>query len=213
MDDSTSQPTQQVAPPPVPPPSSPVADVNQIDDMIAQLQAAKDAMHIAQPTQGGQVTQTPPPMVGTKVKENIVTSAPVAQVYEQQSHDPVVADKIAKEEGDEYWENYAREIELEKEILEMGGIEKVESGEVKLPENLAKEMGVAPVVNVNTPIAQTTDVFKVAGISLTDDQVGAGTAKPVSTGFRWLVEWFIYQLRKAHYIVKKVHGKITRQKQ
>lgn len=122
------------------------------------------------------------------------------------------ADKIAKEEGDEYWESYAREIEIEKEIAQLGGIEKVSSGEVKLPEEVAKEMGIKPVVSIQTPIAEVTD-FTIKGISLSDDQLTAGLKKPTSSGFRWLVEWFVYQLLKAHFLVKKVKGKIWKQRQ
>ncbi len=115
------------------------------------------------------------------------------------------------EEKDEYWENYAREIELEKKIEAMGGIEEVESGEVKIPADVAKEMGIQPTVNIQTPIASVTDFF-VRGISLSDDQLMAGLTKPTSSGFRWLVEWFIYQLLKAHFHIKKLHGKIFRKK-
>lgn len=117
-----------------------------------------------------------------------------------------------KETGDEYWENYAREIELEKKILEIGGVEKVENGEVSVPENLAKEMGIKPTVEIQTPIAQTTNAFSIRGTSLTDDQLTAGITKPTSSGFRWLVEWFIYQLLKAHFHVKRIKGQIVRQK-
>lgn len=118
-------------------------------------------------------------------------------------------DKI--EEKEDYWENYAREIELEKKIEAMGGIEKVESGEVKIPEDVAKEMGIKPTVNIQTPIASVTD-FSIRNISLSDDQLTAGLTKPTSSGFRWLVEWFIYQLLKAHFHIKKIKGKIFRQK-
>lgn len=121
------------------------------------------------------------------------------------------ADQIAKSEGDEYWENYAREIELEKKILEMGGVEKIESGEVPISENLAKEMGVKPTVTAETPMAKVSG-FSVSDVSLTDDQLTTGLAKPASSGFRWLVEWFIYQLLKAHYLVRRIKGRILRQK-
>lgn len=126
--------------------------------------------------------------------------------------------QIAKEEGsprgeagDDYWENYAREIEIEKEIAEMGGVEKVASGEVKIPEDVAKEMGVRPTVEIQTPIAKISD-FSIGGTSLSDDQLSSGLTKPTSSGLRWLVEWFIYQLLKAHYFVKKVKGKVIRAK-
>lgn len=121
------------------------------------------------------------------------------------------ADKIAKEEGDAYWERYAREIEIEKELEALGGIEKVESGEVKVPKDIAAEMGIKPAVTIETPISKATD-FTVRGVSLTDDQLSAGLTKPISSGLRWLVEWFIYQLLKAHFFVKKIHGKIFRRK-
>lgn len=153
-----------------------------------------DDLQIKQVKQDDQVPQVAP--VGGK-KE--------ADVWGQ-------SDKIAKEEGDEYWENYAREIELEKEIMELGGIEKVETGEVKVPENIAQEMGIKSTVNIQTPIASATN-FSIRGVALSDDQITTGLTKPMSSGLRWLVEWFIYQLLKAHFLIKKVHGKIFRQKE
>ncbi len=166
---------------------------------------------------GGQTSQTP------SNSPLVPTSATPPKLKEQgsfagaQGKPPDVlaginvaeADKVAKEEGDEYWENYAREIELEKEIMEMGGVEKVESGEVKVPEDVAKEMGIKPTVNIQTPIAGATN-FSIRGVALSDDQLMVGLSKPTSTGWRWLVEWFIYQLRKAHYQIKKVGGKLLR---
>ncbi len=125
--------------------------------------------------------------------------------------DVAESDRVAKEEGDEYWENYAREIELEKEILEMGGVEKIESGEVKVPEKVAREMGVKSITNIQTPIGSVTD-FSIHGVSLSDDQLSAGIVKPTSSGLRWLVEWFIYQLLKAHFHIKRIKGKIFREK-
>lgn len=116
-----------------------------------------------------------------------------------------------REAKDEYWEKYAREIELEKKIEAMGGIEKVESGEVKLPADVAKEMGIKPTVTIDTPMSTATG-FSIRGMSLSDDQLTAGLTKPTSSGFRWLVEWFIYQLLKAHFFIKKIKGKVLRGK-
>lgn len=163
---------------------------------------------IVQPS--GAVNTTP--SAAPKLKEQ----APLAVDSGQRVADSKIganyaeADKVAKKEGDEYWESYAREIELEKQILEMGGVEKVESGEVKVPADVAKEMGIAPVVEVHTPMAQATG-FSVGGTSLDDNQLSAGVAKPASSGLKWLVEWFIYQLLKAHYHVKRIKGKIVRE--
>lgn len=116
------------------------------------------------------------------------------------------------ENGADYWEHYAREIELEKEVAEMGGVEKIESGEVKVPEPMAKEMGIKPTVTADTPIANVVPGFTIRGVALSDDQLGIGLSKPTSSGFRWLVEWFIYQLLKAHFFVKKIQGKVFREK-
>lgn len=177
--------------------------------------SSKTQTNVGQPTVD---LQSISPMPATNTSPTPLPSAPklkeqgpmtVSENTKPVEPDWGAADKVAKEEGDEYWENYAREIELEKEILEMGGVEKVESGEVTVPEELAKEMGVRPTVGPQTPIDGVTD-FSIRGVFLSDDQLTAGVAKPTSTGWRWLVEWFIYHLRKAHYFIKKVNGKIFR---
>lgn len=115
------------------------------------------------------------------------------------------------EEKDEYWENYSREIELEKEILEMGGMEKIESGEVAVPAEVAKEMGIKPISNEQSPMGNITG-FSIGGVAYDDNQLSAGLTKPTSSGLRWVVEWFIYQLLKTHYHVKRVKNKIMRTK-
>ena len=170
--------------------------------------------------QGGQGNQDDQASQASQTAVSQPTSGPVAPKFKEQA--PVAArseglaasgseaDRVARAEGDEYWENYAREIELEKEILEMGGIEKVEAGEVKVPEDVAKQMGIRPIVNEQSAMSKTVPGFSVRGVSLDDNQLTAGLAKPTSTGFRWLVEWFIYQLLKAHFLIKRVGGKIVR---
>lgn len=144
-------------------------------------------------------------------KEVEPTASPSIEIKTTVEENAPQADKIAKEEGDDYWENYAREIEIEKELEAIGGVERIESGEVKVPPKLAKEMGIKPAVTEQTAVSAVTD-FKIRGISLSDDQVTSGLTKPTSKGLRWLVEWFIYQLLKAHFIVKKIKGKIIRSK-
>ncbi len=107
-----------------------------------------------------------------------------------------------------YWTEYGKELELEKEIEKLG-VEKVESGEVKLPEKAAREMGIKPTVTADTPMEA---VFKVAGVALTDDQIAAGKKKSIIKSIRWLAEWFIYELLKAGFIVKWVKGKFERKR-
>jgi hypothetical protein len=162
--------------------------------------------------QRNQNTQNTPPAVHQQVDSGGAQQpGQVSQPVGGRKETEAVADKIAKEEGDEYWEAYSREIELEKELEELGGIEKVESGEIKVPRELAEEMGVKPTVSIETPI-ETATGFSIRGVSLSDDQLTAGLTKPTSTGIRWLVEWFIYQLLKAHFFIKRIGRRIIRQK-
>ncbi len=165
---------------------------------------------------GDSAVVIPPPVspVSPKLKEQgpATVKVPVGEVGKTMGGiDVAEADKVAKEEGDEYWENFAREIELEKKIEEVGGVEKIETGEVKVPKDVAAEMGIKPTVTAETPVAAATG-FSVRGVSLSDDQMSAGIAKPTSSGLRWLVEWFIYQLQKAHYLVKQIKGRVFREK-
>lgn len=159
----------------------------------------------------GQADQTAVPQPQVSVAPKMKEQAPPAGGEKIAGIDVAEADKVAREEGDEYWENYAREIELEKEILEMGGVAKVESGEVKVPEKLASEMGIKPTTNIQTPITNVTD-FSIRGVSLSDGVLSAGIVKPTSSGIRWLVEWFIYQLLKAHFHIKRIKGRIFRER-
>ncbi len=123
-----------------------------------------------------------------------------------------VADEIAKREGDEYWLSYGHELETEKEMEELG-IDRVESGEVRVPQDLAREMGIKPQAVAETPIHHAIPEFAVRGKVLTDDQLAEGKKAPVSKSFRWLAEWFIYELLKAGYLVKFFRGSVVRDKQ
>ncbi|MDO8515059.1 MAG: hypothetical protein Q7S14_01040 [bacterium] len=109
---------------------------------------------------------------------------------------------------EEYPKLYKDEIKLEKEIEDLG-IEKVESGEISVPDDLAKQMGLESVVTAESEFHRATD-FKIAGISLTDDQLSAGKKQSISKSLRWLVEWFIYELLKARFIVQWVKGRAKR---
>lgn len=109
-----------------------------------------------------------------------------------------------------YPKKYRDEIKLEKEIADLG-MEKVEDGEVSIPEDLRKEMGLPKTVTAESEFHRATD-FQIAGIALTDDQLSAGKKQPVTKSVRWLVEWFIYELLKARFIVTFVKNKVKRLK-
>lgn len=111
---------------------------------------------------------------------------------------------------EDYPKKYRDEIKLEKEIADLG-MTKVEDGEVPIPEDLRREMGLPKTVTAESEFHRATD-FQIAGMSLTDDQLSAGKKQPVHKSFRWLIEWFIYELLKARFIVIFIKGKIKRSK-
>lgn len=118
------------------------------------------------------------------------------------------ADRVAKEENDEYWEKFATEIEAEKKVAELGGLEKLEKGEAVVSPQLAEEMGVKPVTPPDVAVADKS-AFSVRGVSFSDGQISAGMKASTATGIRWLVEWFVLQLRKAHFHIKKTWGGVV----
>lgn len=102
-----------------------------------------------------------------------------------------------------YWEEYGREIELEKELEELG-IQKVEEGEVELPPRIAEEMGVKPFVpSIPQMIGGKTP--------LTDDQIAQGVKKyRLTDSVFWLAEWCLKKLKQAHVKIKWAKGKLLR---
>lgn len=98
-------------------------------------------------------------------------------------------------------ETVGKEIEPAKE-LEKVGIE-LKKEEVKLPPAVEK-MGVRPsgAAAPAPPPAVT--------LPLTDDQVVKGLAFPIVSSLRWLAEFCLRQLKKAHIGLKKIHGKMVR---
>lgn len=94
-----------------------------------------------------------------------------------------------------------KELELTPEVAE-AGVE-VQKEEIDLPPPLPK-MGVTQI-GPSTPIAIPT-----ISLPLTDDKVVAGLGVSIWASLRWLAEWCLKQLKKAHIKLKKVHGRIIR---
>lgn len=118
------------------------------------------------------------------------------------------ANQLAKEEKDDYWLEYGGEIAAEKEAKASGGIEAIQTGEVNIPQDLAEVMGIQTVPTKIDLSQPTTKDFKVGGVTLNDQQLTDDIHQPEENALRWLAEWFIYQLKKAHYGVKIVKGKV-----
>lgn len=47
-------------------------------------------------------------------------------------------------------------------------------------------------------------------LPLTDDMVERGLHAPITSSLRWLAEWSVFILKKAHIVLKKVHGHMKR---
>ena len=94
-----------------------------------------------------------------------------------------------------------KEIEPPKEVEETGV--KLKKEEIKLPPPIEK-LGVKPSAPAVPPPSSTVT------LPLTDDQVMQGLASPIVSSLRWLAEFCLRQLKKAHISLKKVHGKIVR---
>ncbi|HLD26462.1 MAG TPA: hypothetical protein VJB63_00675 [Patescibacteria group bacterium] len=47
-------------------------------------------------------------------------------------------------------------------------------------------------------------------LPLTDDMVERGLHAPITSSFRWLAEWSVFLLKRAHIMLKKVHGHMKR---
>lgn len=74
--------------------------------------------------------------------------------------------------------------------------------EIRLPPDL-KTMGVStPAVTKAVSDTATTSPT----LPLTDDQIALGLQAQILSSLRWLAEWCLRQLKKAHLHLKKVHG-------
>lgn len=51
---------------------------------------------------------------------------------------------------------------------------------------------------------------KTIEFPIADDMVEKGLHAPIASSLRWLAEWSAYILKKAHLVLKKVHGHVKR---
>ena len=101
------------------------------------------------------------------------------------------------------------EVEIPPEV-ERAGVTKL-SDTIELPPDL-KKLGVThtgPSVPI-TPV--TTTVLPQVTLPITNTQVVAGLHAQVISALRWLAEWCIRKLKKAHVALKVAHGKVMRVK-
>ena len=90
--------------------------------------------------------------------------------------------------------------------VERAGV-KAYTEKVEIPQ-VAQKLGVQPSAQ-SIPVSIPTQSVPVV-LPLSDDQVVRGLHQPILSALRWLSEWCIKQLKKAHMTIKFVHGKIMR---
>ena len=101
------------------------------------------------------------------------------------------------------------EVEIPPEV-ERAGVTKF-SDTIELPPDV-KKLGVThtgPSVPI-TPV--TTTVLPSVALPISDNQVVAGLHAQVVSALRWLAEWCMRRLKKAHIALKEAHGKVMRVK-
>jgi len=96
------------------------------------------------------------------------------------------------------------EVELSKEV-EKAGVIKV-SQTIEFPPDVKKLAGVSTPVSTSPPATTIPQVY----LPISDDKVFEGEKKGVTDAWSWLALWCIKKLRKAHIILKKIHGKVIR---
>lgn len=68
-----------------------------------------------------------------------------------------------------------------------------------------KKIGVKKIITAPRYTVQKTII-----LPLTDDMVERGLHAPITSSLRWLAEWSVFILKKAHIVLKKVHGHMKR---
>jgi hypothetical protein len=97
------------------------------------------------------------------------------------------------------------EADIPKEV-EKAGLQQV-SETIELPPDL-KKLGITNPVS-SSVVNQVADLPDVK-LPIPDKQVLFGLHQDVSSAIRWLAEWCVHKLHKAHVMIKVVHGKIRR---
>ncbi len=96
------------------------------------------------------------------------------------------------------------EVDIPNEV-EQAGV-KIQSEMVEIPPDV-KKMG---VTHAGSAVPVTATSASVVVLPLSDDQVVVGLHQPIISALRWLAEWSVRQLKKAHLAIKIVGGKLVR---
>lgn len=100
------------------------------------------------------------------------------------------------------------EVELPKEVME-AGVEQI-GGTIELPPDI-KKLGVTVSDTNAAPPAAVSPLPKVI-LPISDDQIVSGLHQKITNSILWMAVWCVKQLKKAHIVLKVVHGKVMRVK-
>ena len=128
----------------------------------------------------------------------VVPSAASSAIGKEREGPPLSTSEVISE--------ITQEVPLSKEV-ERAGVEVVKDT-IELPPDV-KKLGVTPT-GASTPVAATTLPQVVLPIS--DQTVVIGLHAQILSSFRWLAVWCLKRLKKAHIVLKNIHGKIVRVK-
>lgn len=112
---------------------------------------------------------------------------------------PVVAKEMISEVG--------READIPKEV-EKAGVEVIKET-IELPPDV-KRLGVTQT-GPSVPAISVTATPQVV-LPISDQTVIAGLHAQLLSSLRWLAQWCVRRLKKAHIVLKVIHGKIVRVK-
>ena len=143
-------------------------------------------------------TQTPASTPSSVTPSDDVTNpVPGVSSAQKEVEVPVPSEMIPVEER-------LADIELTPE-LEKIGVEK-QTEVIEVPADLQK-MGVSA-----TGPAQGHTTSTSVTLPLTDDQIVVGLHAQIISSLRWLAEWCLKKLKQAHIHLKRIKGKIIREK-
>jgi len=116
----------------------------------------------------------------------------------------------------------------EREPLRVQFVETIPKEELIASENepTVEDKELKKYIEVETDIPEIHPDLKKAGLQaidttsldprqrvhlpIADEQIMEGLDEPISSSFRWLAEFALFILRRAHLALKKVHGKVVR---
>ena len=104
-------------------------------------------------------------------------------------------------------QSISTEIEIPEEV-ERVGVTKV-SDTIEIPPDI-KKLGVTSTYVSSPTGSAVNSVLPKVVLPISDEEVVTGLHAQITSALRWLSVWCIKRLKKAHLVLKTVHGKIMR---